>query len=234
MPNFIDLTGKKFFQLTVLKRAETVDSRTYWECLCDCGNITTIRADSLRSDNTKSCGCRPKGGAGFKNEIGNSYGKLFVVSRAPNQGRRAMWNCICECGNEVIIRGDSLRNGHTQSCGCLISKAENQIRDLFKKKNINFKTQFSFSDLRGVNNGLLRFDFAVMGDEEELKFLLEFDGPQHFNVSDNWYKDWLIKHDQMKIDYCQKNNIKFYTITYLDDIRSSLEVILKEESLLSE
>lgn len=30
-----------------------------------------------------------------------------------------MWLCRCECGNERIVLGKCLRNGHTQSCGCL-------------------------------------------------------------------------------------------------------------------
>ena len=29
-----------------------------------------------------------------------------------------MWKCQCDCGNIINIRGDYLRTGHTQSCGC--------------------------------------------------------------------------------------------------------------------
>lgn len=48
------------------------------------------------------------------------FGKLLVVKRAKNnKDGRAMWHCICDCGNERVVMGKSLRNGHTQSCGCL-------------------------------------------------------------------------------------------------------------------
>lgn len=30
-----------------------------------------------------------------------------------------MWLCKCDCGNERVVLGKCLRNGHTQSCGCL-------------------------------------------------------------------------------------------------------------------
>ena len=30
-----------------------------------------------------------------------------------------MWNCLCECGNELVVRGGALKNGNTKSCGCL-------------------------------------------------------------------------------------------------------------------
>lgn len=32
-------------------------NRTYATCKCDCGNITTVRLDQLKTGNTKSCGC---------------------------------------------------------------------------------------------------------------------------------------------------------------------------------
>jgi hypothetical protein len=50
--------------------------------------------------------------------IGKKHGRLTVVSRAANDGTRAAWHCLCECGNKVVVDGKKLRTGHTQSCGC--------------------------------------------------------------------------------------------------------------------
>lgn len=55
--SFIDLTGKKFGRLTVLKRVENRGVSKCWSCQCDCGTIKTLRATSLVSGGTKSCGC---------------------------------------------------------------------------------------------------------------------------------------------------------------------------------
>lgn len=54
-------------------------------------------------------------------EIGNRYGKWVVISRAESFRRvhGARWLCRCDCGTECIVRGDSLRSGDSQSCGCL-------------------------------------------------------------------------------------------------------------------
>lgn len=57
MGKFIDLTGQKFGRLTVLERVENKGKRTYWKCLCDCGNETIVWADNLRRGLQKSCGC---------------------------------------------------------------------------------------------------------------------------------------------------------------------------------
>ena len=55
-----------------------------------------------------------------ENLIGKRFGRLVVISRAPN-GRnwRTRWNCICDCGNQCTVSASHLKNGHTQSCGCL-------------------------------------------------------------------------------------------------------------------
>lgn len=55
--NFIDRTGQVFDRLTVTGRAPNKKGRTMWECVCTCGNTTTIRGEHLRNNATQSCGC---------------------------------------------------------------------------------------------------------------------------------------------------------------------------------
>jgi hypothetical protein len=59
MGQFIDLTGKRFGKLTVIKRTENGSGqKPQWLCLCDCGKSTIVRGDHLRSGwHTMSCGC---------------------------------------------------------------------------------------------------------------------------------------------------------------------------------
>lgn len=54
----VDLTGQRFGRLTVISRAENSNSgKSRWLCRCDCGNECVVHSLSLRSGNTKSCGC---------------------------------------------------------------------------------------------------------------------------------------------------------------------------------
>ena len=52
------------------------------------------------------------------------FGRLTAKYRAddymfPNgKSRAARWHCICECGNEIDVRHDKLKNGDIVSCGC--------------------------------------------------------------------------------------------------------------------
>ena len=61
MPQFIDLSGRRFGRLTVIKRAESNRKEVYWVCQCDCGNIKTVRGSLLTTKNKKrrvrSCTC---------------------------------------------------------------------------------------------------------------------------------------------------------------------------------
>jgi len=52
-------------------------------------------------------------------ETGNRHGRLVVIARAWTKGRWTTWECLCDCGETIEVRGHRLRNGHTKSCGCL-------------------------------------------------------------------------------------------------------------------
>lgn len=51
--------------------------------------------------------------------IGARIGQLLVVAAAPRRGYYRYWLCRCDCGGEKEVRGDHLRNGRINSCGCL-------------------------------------------------------------------------------------------------------------------
>ena len=57
------------------------------------------------------------------NLIGEKYGKLTVLSKAENIGKRTAWLCECECYDEnnkhrtIVTTTDRLRRGQTKSCG---------------------------------------------------------------------------------------------------------------------
>jgi hypothetical protein len=59
MSKFIDLTKHKFGRLTVIARGEnSKQKKAGWICECVCGNSVLVRATSLPSGDTRSCGCK--------------------------------------------------------------------------------------------------------------------------------------------------------------------------------
>ena len=76
----IDITGKKFGRLFVIKFVGVIRRVSMWECLCDCGNIKNIAGIDLRSGHTTSCGCYLKEIRG-KHSI--THGDLINNKRSP-------------------------------------------------------------------------------------------------------------------------------------------------------
>lgn len=128
----IDLTGERFGKLVVVQRDTSITKRgTYWICKCDCGNIISTRTDQLKRGKT-SCGCdtfEKLSKIRTKEEIGNRYGYLTVLSRVPSITNAVRWHCICDCGKECDVDGVNLRNGNVQSCGCKRYESHNMINE---------------------------------------------------------------------------------------------------------
>lgn len=142
----------------------------------------------------------------FIDMTGQVFGRLTVLKKVGNINGKATWLCECECGSQTVVRGDSLRTGNTQSCGCVRSMGENIISSLLTENNVKFQKEYSFNDLRGINGGLLRFDFAVFKNNK-LSHLIEFDGVQHYDEDNLYYKEDIIIHDEVKNRYCAARNI---------------------------
>ncbi len=65
----INLLGQRFIRLVVVKRSTNSECRhSRWLCLCDCGNKIVVQSNSLKSGNTKSCGCLFREGNNTKHD----------------------------------------------------------------------------------------------------------------------------------------------------------------------
>lgn len=124
MAKLIDLTGQKFGKLTVVERAEnTKDKKVQWKCICDCGSEIIVIGTTLRKNSEllscKSCRYKAYSEKYTKPMISKRFGRLVVLERIEEkQGKTWKYLCKCDCGNEIIVLGDSLRSGGTKSCGC--------------------------------------------------------------------------------------------------------------------
>lgn len=210
--------GKEYNWLTVLERDFSVTDKnhSYWLCKCRCGKIKSIRGDKISSGATKSCGCYNS--ISRVNDIRNQVFNFLTVLEPTEKRRHSgdiIWKCKCKCGNYAYASGSELRNNRIQSCGCLHSKGEENIKTILSKNGILYQTQYKFKNL--VDQDYLRFDFGIINEDNQLLYLIEFDGEIHYGKSGwNGIADAQIikKHDQMKNDYCQKHQIPLIRIPY--------------------
>lgn len=212
--------GKRYGKLTVLYRVEDLrKGEARWHCKCDCGNECNVSGAHLRNGSVQSCGCKRHESHNGIDETGNRYGKLTVLYRSnKTDGTHIFWHCKCDCGNECDINGSNLRAGISTNCGCERSVGELKINKILKENGINFKREYTFPDLKGDRGGKLRFDFGILDNENNLKYLIEFDGIQHFkkNCFGKKEEDFNIlkKYDTIKDEYCKNKNIFLIRIPY--------------------
>jgi len=125
MSKFIDLAGQRFSRLTIISRSTNGKyGGARWNVKCDCGNERVASGGGMRAGLIKSCGCI------LTDDItGKKFNMLTVISQnGYDKWRNATWNVRCDCGNECIVRGLSLKSGGTKSCGCIM------IKDLINKR----------------------------------------------------------------------------------------------------
>lgn len=223
----IDITNQRFGKLIAIKmlNKEKIGDKIMWECRCDCGKITKVRGTSLRYGEIQSCGdpiCM-----GLEKDMkGLIFGKLKVISKAGKEKGAIYWNCECECGNRIKVRGSALRKGQ-KSCGCLSSKGELKITKILKQFNKNFEQEKKFDTCLSEKNKPYRFDFYV-----ENNYLIEYDGEQHFYYSDKGWNtkekfEKTKKHDEDKTRWCKENNIPLIRIPF-----KKLETLCIEDLML--
>jgi hypothetical protein len=91
MPNFIDLTGKKFGSLTVLRYAGKRKNKICWECLCECGKTVILPAYYISSKSRKRRFCG-KGGHSTVGEGNAAFNVFFSVYKHNAKRRKIEFN----------------------------------------------------------------------------------------------------------------------------------------------
>ena len=62
------------------------------------------------------------------------------------------------------------------------SRGEIKIEEILTAAGVNFTEEYSFPDLVAESGRPLRFDFAVFDDDENIDFLIEYQGAQHYEA----------------------------------------------------
>lgn len=225
------LIGQQFGRLTVLKRNLDVPYgkkyESQWYCQCSCGNIVSVRYSALVHQKTRSCGCLKKEMTSKRNTLdltNKRYGNIIALENTEKLNDRGcyIWKCQCDCGKIFYDSSERLQSGHVNSCGCKIpkSRGEQRIKIILEQNKISFISQYRNNSCRNPKtNALLFFDFCIFEkNTNNILFLIEFDGRQHFEESD-LCKDTLSERqfrDNYKDQWCKKNGYLLYRIPFYD------------------
>ena len=214
----------------------------YYFCQCDCGKNTTVWGNHFRSEHTKSCGCymiengrknmialnqtnQRFHGYDLTGQIINNFKVIKKVGQ--NTNHDWIYECICPiCRNICYKTKKGLEKD--LSCGCVKRyKGEEKISEILTINKIPFIKQKSFNNCKNTN--VLKFDFYI-----DNKYLIEYDGIQHFEATGGWFTEEVIqdnqKKDQIKNQYCKEHNIPLIRIPYTHLNNLCLEDLLLETS----
>ena len=111
------------------------------------------------------------------------------------------------------------------------SRGEIKIEEILTFSGLDFKEEYSFSDLVSSTGRPLRFDFAVFDDNGDLDFLIEYQGIQHYEAKSKFGGIYGLRkqqyNDMQKREYCKKHNITLVAIPYWDEGRVDYDYIMK-------
>jgi hypothetical protein len=115
MGSLLDITGKKYGRLTVVKRDGGKRFGPCWLCRCECGNEITAIGQNLKSGNTSSCGCIAREIKTMRNVThGKSHHPLYRVWKNMRQRcsnpKRPDYHCYGGRGIRVCERWDLFSN----------------------------------------------------------------------------------------------------------------------------
>lgn len=210
-----NITNYKSGKLTAIFRVKIkndITKNTWWLCKCDCGNLSVVRSAYIIKKMCKSCGCSwlesGRKNSGYVDLSGEHFGSLKVLERAPSPQwtKKAYYRCLCDCGNECIVQGCELKQGHTRTCGCGIglSKGEQKIKNILDTYNLKYLyNKVVFKDLITSGGGYGRYDFVLIDSNNQPYRIIEFDGIQHYKATSFYYNE----SKKTKLEYTQANDI---------------------------
>lgn len=158
-------------------------------------------------------------------------GKIKLLETYFNAKTKIKVSCLC--GHIWSPVAAKLIGTNSRGCPkCNWSKGELKIEKILQENNIPFQSQYIFKDLKSIRNGQLRFDFAVFKRHGELSHLIEFDGAHHFEPikyrgGDMRFRTQ-VQNDNIKNEYCQKNNISLIRIHYNQFNKINVQMLMGE------
>ena len=215
----------------IMVSQDYVNARTPMDVVCSKGHNINITYDEFSSNNSSSKGCAHCAGCvkhTYENVKKSFEDENYVLVSDNYVNAHSHLDFICPKGHKHYIAYTHFVSG--KRCGvCAESRGEMAIRKYLSDNDIEYEREFRYDDCKDSKS--LPFDFYVAD-----KFLIEYDGIQHFNFTDGDYFggekafEQRQKHDIIKTNYCILKKIPLLRISYnhLDKIPEIISDYMKK------
>lgn len=110
------------------------------------------------------------------------------------------------------------------------SRGEIKIHEILDAANLKYKMEYSFPNLNSPNGKPLRFDFVVFDDDDQIDFIIEYQGRQHYEASSKFGgKRGLYQqqyNDNAKRRFCALHDFTLIEIPYTEENLISYDYII--------
>lgn len=195
-----------------------INSQSKLNWRCDLGHVFEMAWSEFKQGKrcAKCSGVYKRTNAEFLQEVlilvGNEYSFLGKFEHVDKK-IEVIHN---KCNYKYEVTPYKFINREQRCPKCNDSKGEKRIEKYLESKNLSYISEYRFLDCKNIYP--LRFDFAVLDEQNKPSLLIEYDGKQHFRP----YKyyggekefELVRKRDAIKNNYCKTNNIKLIRIPY--------------------
>ncbi len=151
-------------------------------------------------------------GVGFKDKVGQKFGRLTVLSIDSRRGsfKHIYWLCKCNCGNKKAIASSSLTTGATKSCGCFCVEVSTKRVTTHGFKHTSFYNIYCSVKARCENtNNTAYTSYGGRGIKCEWKVFEEFRDDMYesyqLHVKEFGKKETTVDRIDNNGNYCKEN-----------------------------
>lgn len=200
----INLTGKRFGKLVVLKPAPKTDNHTKWICKCDCGNVCIRGTETLLVSENSGCDrCQHL----HIDLTGKRFGRLTVNKLLKTENNVAVWECKCDCGTLTTASTYLLTSGKKKSCGCLKNEVIQKGTNLKHGKHNErlYKTWCGIKARTSNPNEKSYKNYGARGVKVCKEWKESFESFYRWSLSNGYCEDLTIDRIDVNGDYCPEN-----------------------------
>ena len=184
-----DYSRQRFGRLTVRRtysaRDKSGQSRSFCECVCDCGTTVDVRTDSLTSKRTTSCGCASQKNLFRRLDLsGKRFGRIVAIKDTGKlKYHSPVWLCRCDCGTVFETTTSSLYSA--KSCGCYARERAIETGTIFLRQELE-NSVIDHTNIRLIGNGIIKSNTSgvrgVHWDKSRNKWLaqINFKGKHYY------------------------------------------------------
>lgn len=150
----------------------------------------------------------------FKSDVFDIVGNAYTVVGEYRTAKDKVTMKHNVCGYEFEVQPAHFLHSGTRCHRCTSSYGEGIIELILHKNQIKYSKEKKFSDC--IIKKPLPFDFAIYDQQDNLIFLIEYDGEQHFYETGFGKYEYTSQSDAIKNKYCCEQKIDLLRISFKD------------------